>query len=1618
MHKYTEMMHGFTPTVASLLSCLLTIAIKLTPITCQTSCETSQSCISSNIALATTTVQCQGFASCENASISTNGSKIECDGSYSCYSSRLMQTFSTTFSSDIQCRGLFSCANSKSIKIKYGGLNCNGEQSCINSMIEHDSSVVNVHCSGDRSCANSRITPSGNIRMYGNLAAYNTTFYGNNTSLNKYTFNGFESGRNTTIICGSGRTCQVDCYGRGCKGLTLICEGEGDNNGNDCTFSMNTCDRAEYDPVNCPNGFVIPWYDLDINESVAIPSLLDNSKYNYLSSINNSRNLCENSGNPNCNDKSECASQTVVGGPVCCTANLGCRVAENITSMIGSDTQDYGVAIRCDAYDACAVWDNRFMLAQDGTYGAGNVYGTAEYGITGGNGYRGIVRTSGDYDIICSGLSGCSNVYLKNAKNLYGTGDYCGRDVQLVSNIENVYAYGRMAFYSVLFVNIDNLFIHGDKACDQAIIRNVFNNIYINGDNGLAFANVSNVKISIYAMGYEALLQSDVFNVSNVYCLAKESCEHSTLIGIHNKIYAFGENALRYSTIISNSNFDNNGNLVVHINGTNNDDFDIYCNVTDICIIKCQSTDACTNLNLHCGGNSSSTSRCYVSCDDAGGINCPQSGYYQSLSPTNSPTIDPTNIPTSYPTNILSATCAELMASYAPYTLSSGVYTITSASLGSSLEMYCDFDYENNNGWTLITSGARDTLRGTLRRVGFSTSHEVAVDDVNTGRFDQYRISYDWMNYLQTNSDYLLASCEFNTSFAQDWVLFNTTQFDILTWDVSDESVCTPMVSVNINGNTCSSGNISIVQLTDMHPHLSVQSHCGCSSSLSLNEETDHDYWGAYWTWDTSFTCTQNKTSTTQWWYGSKVTAYPTESPTEYPTAYPTGTTINPTAAPTDLPSVGPTSIPSIPPTLYPTSVPVISPSNSPSAAPSPTPTINPSGIPTQVPSTPSTSPSIPPSTYPSNSPSNSPSYFPSTTPSISPSYSPSHSPSHLPSSSPSISPSSSPSTVPSSVPTINASDTSSNNNTNILGDDKNEDEYNDDDISINVGEWEFGTLFFIIGSLLAPKFAVLLHKYCDCIYAPRVSKIKHTLDGVNWLSIEKSFFNFGDFFSDLIFSMFLLFDNYYLKYYALFFTLMPHLLSNIIAMYWMHYVRTHIIYTSKYVNSYDWMIVITSVFFGFYTSIELCQSRLFYLDMFNLQFKKEIGKKLYKFRFVNSVILENLPQVIIQIMHINDHGIDMISFISMIFSFTSIMHHVFLSLSRWTRSDSNSSSSSSSSSSNLSIFKYNFKFQISHPEITKYHKFTHKKLSKLFGKVFGIDYDNVEVYYIYSYRNCIAGYVEFRQNFNNFKLIDNILLCNYNGTNNNNDDDNNSGRISYSSSLNIEFKESICQLFEFENVNNMFVEFIYNAKKLEVSRNSTIDVEATKAQMAIGKVHAITAGSPIGSISPSQSVIMSGHAYHQDRNSFNSFNSMQSFNSFNSIVMKQEDIISVDVNNDGVDDENENEDIANDGDIVEDYYYEARKLPDPLPQVVTPRIPSGNFSKSETQVEGAQQTGAGVEAEAEPEPANAFQGENVAIEKAQIEKEKEKDKDKDKEKKAPGEGENNMTGDGVDFME
>ena len=90
--------------------------------------------------------------------------------------------------------------------------------------------------------------------------------------------------------------------------------------------------------------------------------------------------------------------------------------------------------------------------------------------------------------------------------------------------------------------------------------------------------------------------------------------------------------------------------LCVHFTGTNTNEFNVYCNVSNICKIKCLSSNACSNLHLHCYD----AATCFVDCDETNGINCPvnDGAYMYGIWTTVTPTNQPSKVPSDQPTYV------------------------------------------------------------------------------------------------------------------------------------------------------------------------------------------------------------------------------------------------------------------------------------------------------------------------------------------------------------------------------------------------------------------------------------------------------------------------------------------------------------------------------------------------------------------------------------------------------------------------------------------------------------------------------------------------------------------------------------------------------------------------------------------------------------------------------------------------------------------------------------------------------------------------------------------------------------------------------------------------------
>ena len=242
--------------------------------------------------------------------------------------------------------------------------------------------------------------------------------------------------------------------------------------------------------------------------------------------------------------------------------------------------------------------------------------------------------------------------------------------------------------------------------------------------------------------------------------------------------------------------------------------------------------------------------------------------------------------------------------------LSNGVYNITidiSNTTQESIRVYCIFDYNNNSNyninsnynynppyaWTLIEYGTLINMKTVFAFASFYLSYTSNDDNFNFGITSfSYRINYDRINSIQQRSQYLFGTCNFNTSFIKDYILFDLKTMDYDPFTGTSSGKCVKVKDVNIRGFQCNDNTqaeVATVALWDRFPsssghggsniHLHVDSssnggingtNCSCSGWISSAVDGE-DNFGYYAISNSEFGCAKDMGSSTNWWLGSQV---------------------------------------------------------------------------------------------------------------------------------------------------------------------------------------------------------------------------------------------------------------------------------------------------------------------------------------------------------------------------------------------------------------------------------------------------------------------------------------------------------------------------------------------------------------------------------------------------------------------------------------------------------------------------------------------------------------------------------------------------------------------------
>ena len=321
------------------------------------------------------------------------------------------------------------------------------------------------------------------------------------------------------------------------------------------------------------------------------------------------------------------------------------------------------------------------------------------------------------------------------------------------------------------------------------------------------------------------------------------------------------------------------------------------------------------------------------------------------------------------------------------------------------------------------------------------------------------------------------------------------------------------------------------------------------------------------------------------------------------------------------------------------------------------------------------------------------------------------------------------------------------------------------------------GLIFTILSSLLYDSVVIKLAR------TGRSSHSHRKFNTPKHYRIWIFFQNIGDLWTDLMSSIVLYLEGFeILSYFASFFTILPFIVQLFVAikfvLKWKHWKTDNPNRLTSYIKKYEIIIYLLSIVSGFYNTIDLFQSEVFYLKLFKFSLKSDEYNALRPYRFVNIVILENLPQLTIQIMYLlsvtNEGTIykaSTIVFISMVFSVLGLLFAFIKEISRQLDNRHNKQSGSKrklQDNNTQYISTINGSLLIESKDLTHYHNFCHKKVATCLETCLNTCKDNrkwvnrhsvkydIEVYYIndmLSTLNQIEICYEIKISYNRFDL-------------------------------------------------------------------------------------------------------------------------------------------------------------------------------------------------------------------------------------------------------------------------
>ena len=352
-----------------------------------------------------------------------------------------------------------------------------------------------------------------------------------------------------------------------------------------------------------------------------------------------------------------------------------------------------------------------------------------------------------------------------------------------------------------------------------------------------------------------------------------------------------------------------------------------------------------------------------------------------------------------------------------------------------------------------------------------------------------------------------------------------------------------------------------------------------------------------------------------------------------------------------------------------------------------------------------------------------------------------------------------------------------------------------------------------IINQITVELFTTFIFVFClfvlfffTIVYGCACTNKYNKVDRPNFSSIFQIFHRIFDLFTDILalYSIYIANENnnIYQKYvYSSFaFLVLPFVVSITITIYHIHFkwnesyntnmkkkYLTHYRITN-YISKYDYFVFLMSIITcDFYCSINLCQSKLFCSQIFNLQLTLSEKQSLIIWKFINQTLSESIPQIVIQLLFLHetttgnsdhdtnvyyDDGQYMIIVTSLIFSMVSILYQIALFLIEL------NNILIKHNRNVTKISNFNVKMTLRSSYFRSQHQFIHNKISKSLRNTFLKCNDICDLLNrkdviltdnVYFIDNCHLKpkqklYVFFKVNFacfndNNYKIRDTVTL-------------------------------------------------------------------------------------------------------------------------------------------------------------------------------------------------------------------------------------------------------------------